>query len=350
MKSDRRLKTAAAVIVPLAVILVIAAAVLLFLNKKPAPDVSGSENGSLTEDAGSFSIPAVSQADEATDAGTTADKPTAEKTTAQQAVRIFSRLPREFYFTSGAGGWATDIWLEDDGSFTGYYHDHNAVGDSYECSFDGRFAVPEKVDDYIYSTRLESLDVKGTPGDVRYADDTTYVTVADAYGLDNPGEFLIYMPYCPLTKVAPEFLTWVRIDPEIKSAMPEGVYGIYNVGGQEGFMGRDDDSVWFSTYTYTYNGCKSELYPSYSSRSSLIFWPESGAAELSLSFAWNEVHQGRFTATDNNGTGDYDLLLDFSENMEIVNVKVTSLSGYSLEPWGGTADGTLSAAYELERR
>ena len=110
-----------------------------------------------------------------------------------------------------------------------------------------------------------------------------------------------------------------------------------------------DHSIWQNTYTYSFNSNYSELQPSYSSVSHLNFWPESGAAVLPLGFEWNSDSQTVFVASDFNGTGDYNISLDFSEDFSLVVITINSLSHFNLKPWGGTEDGWLSAEYYLEK-
>lgn len=268
---------------------------------------------------------------------------------------IFSLLPSEFVFSSGAGGWATEITLNDDGTFKGQYYDSD-MGDTgtgysngtvYICDFSGKFTMQKKINEYIYSMNLESLDVEGTSGTVYYENDIRYI-VSDPYGFDNADEFLIYLPGCPLEETSEEFLSWSFINTQIRNTIPTGVYGIYNVGGMEGFMGEDDNSLWRRTYTYSYNSYRSELQPSYYSESHLNFWPESGAATLVLGFDWSDDDQTEFIASDYRGTGEYNISLDFREDFSSVLVTVKSMSGFNLEPWGGTADGILSVEYQIQ--
>lgn len=268
---------------------------------------------------------------------------------------IFSLLPSKFVFSSGAGGWATEITLNDNGTFNGQYYDSD-MGDSgtgysngtvYICDFSGKFTMPKKINEYIYSMNLESLDVEGTSGTVYYEDDIRYI-VSDPYGFDNADEFLIYLPGCPLEETSEEFLSWSFINTQIRNTIPAEVYGIYNVGGMEGFMGEDDNSIWRRTYTYSYNSYRSELQPSYYSESHLNFWPESGAATLVLGFDWSDDDQTEFIASDYRGTGEYNISLDFREDFSSVLVTVKSMSGFNLEPWGGTADGILSVEYQIQ--
>lgn len=272
----------------------------------------------------------------------------------QENLNIFSLLPSKFVFTSGAGGWDTEITLNDDGTFIGQYHDFN-IGDSgcgynngtvYICDFSGKFTMPQKVNEYIYSMNLETLDAEGTSGTVYYENGMRYI-VSDPYGFDNADEFLIYLPGCPLEQVSEEFLSWSFINTQIRNTIPTGVYGIYNVGGMEGFMGEDDNSIWRKTYAYSYNSYRSELGPRYYYESYLSFWPESGAATLVLEFDWSNDSQTEFIASDYNGIGEYNISLDFNEDFSSVKVTLKSISGFNLEPWGGSADGTLSVEYQV---
>ena len=115
----------------------------------------------------------------------------------------------------------------------------------------------------------------------------------------------------------------------------------------EGFMGEDDNSIWRKTYAYSYNSYRSELGPRYYYESYLSFWPESGAATLVLEFDWSNDSQTEFIASDYNGTGEYNISLDFNEDFSSVKVTLISISGFNLEPWGGNADGTLSVEYQV---
>ena len=64
---------------------------------------------------------------------------------------LLETLPESFIFTSGVGGWGTDLTIAPDGTFTGSYHDsemgaigdENPNGEVYVCAFSGAFiALP----------------------------------------------------------------------------------------------------------------------------------------------------------------------------------------------------------------
>ena len=152
---------------------------------------------------------------------------------------IFEELPAEFIFTSGAGGWMTALNIADDGTFTGEYYDSNN-DEIYICNFSGRFSKPKKINDYMYSMNLESLTQEGTPGEIYYENDFKYI-VSEPYGLDNADQFYIYLPGTPIADLPDGFLSWAHLgNPPICETTPSDYYGIYNVGGEQGFVGTAD--------------------------------------------------------------------------------------------------------------
>lgn len=265
---------------------------------------------------------------------------------------FYSGLTSKFSFSSGAGGWMTVMELEDDGSFTGSFQDWDMgvrgegypKGTVYKCDFSGKFSTPEQLSQFIYSAELEYLELDGTPGDEYIEDDTRYI-YSEAYGFDDAGTFLFYLPGCPVEEIDENFLSWVRIN---SSVVPQGVFGIYNVGGMTGFCGTDRGDAWMKKFRFDFGDCRSTLILSYSSVSQLIFLPESGAAVISLNFDWEDDGRKSFLADDFKGTGKYNVDLDIDEDFKSVTVSVESLSGQSLEGWGGTPDGRLCAEYIIE--
>ena len=70
-----------------------------------------------------------------------------------------------FSFLSGAGGWSTELVINEDGTFSGVYHDSEVGsaseeypnGTYYYCSFHGKFTQPVQKDEYIYSITIENI-------------------------------------------------------------------------------------------------------------------------------------------------------------------------------------------------
>ena len=157
--------------------------------------------------------------------------------------------PLEMWFSSGVGAWWTKIVIHANGSFEGEYQDSDMGetgeeypnGTVYECKFTGYFTKPEKINDYTYSLKLESLEIQGEIGGMRIEDGILYKNSApngfmNADGTDYAKDFLLYTPNAPTAEMREEFLSWW---PEHFWAEPNGrllIYGLQNFETSDGFF------------------------------------------------------------------------------------------------------------------
>lgn len=159
---------------------------------------------------------------------------------------IFENMPSNFEFASGAGAWSTELTLNGDGSFTGYYHDSD-MGDSndaypdgtvYICNFTGKFTVPVQINDYTYSMKLESLQTEGNSGEEYYENNQRFV-YSEPYGLENANELLIYTPGSPISELPEDLTVWLNtILTSDDKELP--CFVIFSVNDQSAFVGYDD--------------------------------------------------------------------------------------------------------------
>ena len=189
----------------------------------------------------------------------------------------------EFYFSSGAGAWDTQLTIQPDGHFSGNYHDSD-MGDTgegypngtlYFCNFSGTFTNPEKVDDYTYVFQMNDLKFENTPDTEEIIDETLY-KYSEAYGLDSAEDFYMYLPGKPLDEVPEEYKSWVTTQiQESDRTLP--FYGLYNEHAEEGF----------SAYTASQN----------SSIHQLIESAEEKAAELEAELDGGNLPQQQLNQT-----------------------------------------------------
>ncbi len=148
----------------------------------------------------------------------------------------------EFYFSSGAGGWYTDVSINSDGSFEGHFQDSDMgdTGDGYPggtlyiSDFTGRFDKPEKVDDFTYKMKMSSLTIKDRP-EKEIIDDVLYVR-STAYGLDGGEEFYLYLPGAKIADLPEEYRQWVGYyNMESMKETELSFYGLYNIKEGNGF-------------------------------------------------------------------------------------------------------------------
>lgn len=161
----------------------------------------------------------------------------------ETASSVFSELPDKFIYSSGAGAWATELYLNDDGTFIGEYHDSDMGytgadypnGTVYISNYTGKFTEPQPVNEYTYSMTVEYIELEMEAGQEYYEDGTRYVT-CDASELTDAGELLVYLPGAMRNDLPEGFLSWTgygdfSVEEELQC------YGIYNQAQQLAFVG-----------------------------------------------------------------------------------------------------------------
>lgn len=152
-----------------------------------------------------------------------------------------------FVFLGGAGAWQTEVTISSDGSFKGYYSDSDMGdigsdypnGTQYVCYFSGKFSQLKKISDFEYSMECDSLSQEGTVNEETIGDDGIRYITSKPYGFDDAGEFRLYLPGMKINDLPEGFMEWVSVpretNPESGGRLP--FFGLYNVGGKEGFSG-----------------------------------------------------------------------------------------------------------------
>lgn len=142
---------------------------------------------------------------------------------------------------------STVLQIHPDGSFEGQYHDSEMGstgegypnGTMYQSNFNGQFTQPVKVNDYTYSMQIENIHYEQEIGTEEIKDDILYI-YADAYGLEEAENILIYLPGTPLSELSEEFRSWVGyydLSATTDTMLP--FYALNNEAKEEGFVGND---------------------------------------------------------------------------------------------------------------
>ncbi|MBO5999581.1 MAG: DUF1311 domain-containing protein [Lachnospiraceae bacterium] len=150
----------------------------------------------------------------------------------------------DFNFSSGAGGWGTELYIGGDGSFYGSYHDsemgeitdETPHGAYYCCDFSGQFTELKKVNDYTYSTSIARMTYEKEAGTDEIKDQIMY-HYTDPYGLDGAETIYIYLPEAKVADLPESFVGWVRMAMNYEDREQLGFYGLYNEKGEAGFSG-----------------------------------------------------------------------------------------------------------------
>ena len=127
-------------------------------------------------------------------------------------------LPKkmDMSFSSGAGGWGTEITLRKNGKFKGDYHDSDmgSTGEGYPngtvyyCVFSGQFGQIKKVDDHKYQMKLKSIRQNAEPGSAEIADNIQYIS-SEPYGVEKGKTYILYCPGYRISKLPKQAREWL---------------------------------------------------------------------------------------------------------------------------------------------
>lgn len=170
----------------------------------------------------------------------------------------------DFYFSSGAGGWGTELRIENDGYFRGSYHDSDMgdIGNGYDegtvyyCNYSGHFTAPVKVDDYTYSTTISDIKY-ADPGYEMIAGNVRYIT-SDPYGITGGKTFYIHLPNTPVSSLSEELQIWLYLQP-VSENDTINMYAFENVEEEEAFssyerpLPKDDAQSQLDIYRNSFN-------------------------------------------------------------------------------------------------
>ena len=138
---------------------------------------------------------------------------------AEETSDVFSRLEGvEWSFSSGAGGWSTDMRFLPDGSFAGEYHDSEMGefaddypnGTIYCCSFTGVMSVVEQDDENTWKVRVDELKVDESQ-EAESIDDGIRFVFSEPYGLTEGDEMVLYQPGSPIDGFTEDMRIWAHL-------------------------------------------------------------------------------------------------------------------------------------------
>lgn len=181
---------------------------------------------------------------------------------------IFSLLPDYFYFSAGAGGWWTQLYINDDGSFSGRYIDSElgyygsyyreaseyyieGLPEEYDtwynwcCDFTGRFEVVEQVSNYEFKLEVKDLKYNNTPG--TWEQETVdgeqlYYVYTEPRGMTDYGYFYLYLPGRETSDLDDECIWWIMADVnDFEEADYLKYWGLYNTYEHVAYAGMNGE-------------------------------------------------------------------------------------------------------------
>ncbi len=171
-----------------------------------------------------------------------------EAATGEDEVLLPIEQGLDMVYSSGAGAWRTNLFLNADGSFTGDYHDSEMglTGEDYdmtvvESSFKGNFTGIKKIEDYAYSMKLDKVETIMPAGEEEFehwGDGTTVrILYEEAFGIEGGEEFILYLPAAPVEELDEAFSWWNPARGDEGELL--GRYGLYNINEGAAFFTYD---------------------------------------------------------------------------------------------------------------
>ncbi len=124
----------------------------------------------------------------------------------------------DWFFESGVGGWSTELDIDTDGSFCGYYHDSEMGeageaypdGTVYYCTFSGKMSLQEQVDEYTWNVKIDSLTAEGIQGEESVEEGVHFVR-AEPYGISEGDTMRLYLPGAPVDGFTEDMCMWAHL-------------------------------------------------------------------------------------------------------------------------------------------
>ncbi len=130
--------------------------------------------------------------------------------------KLFVRFEgMEWTFSSGAGGWSTDLRIQPDGTFTGTFHDSEMGetaeeypdGTVYYCEFSGKFSAVAQEDGNTWKLHVDELRYKDEVEQETIEDGIRFVATS-SYGIELGDELTLYQPGTPLETLTESMRFW----------------------------------------------------------------------------------------------------------------------------------------------
>ena len=148
-------------------------------------------------------------------------------------------------FSSGAGGWSSELEILPDGTFTGNYHDSEMGetgegypnGSLYYSSFAGRMSLAGQVNGNVWRIRVDELKETEKRGEETIDDGIRYV-VTEPYGVSEGDEMLLYRPETSLDGFTDDMKLWAHVyDAGENPPLELHTWFLYSEKNNSGFVG-----------------------------------------------------------------------------------------------------------------
>ncbi len=166
------------------------------------------------------------------------------------APELFTEIADTYMHTSGAGAWYEAITIHEDGTFDGYYYDHDyAVDKPYDSEiywslFSGAFKNPRQIDAYTYEFTIDYLFYYRMDGDellIDYSGSTSHYTFCEV-AMPEGTSVRFVKQGAPRARINEGYASWLPYWQE-SDGMHTQVDGFYGINDERGFYRSGGDPI-----------------------------------------------------------------------------------------------------------
>ena len=170
---------------------------------------------------------------------------TAVAACAENAAPTFEQLSKlQWEFSSGVGGWSTEMQISEDGSFNAQYHDSEMGetgenypnGSVYTCEFSGQMSILDQVDEHSWKVHVDKVAADEATGKETFEDGVRYVTSDSTYGIVDGDDMVLYLPGTPVDALTEDMKMWAHLLGDDAPAELENWF-LYSAKNETGFVG-----------------------------------------------------------------------------------------------------------------
>lgn len=137
---------------------------------------------------------------------------TSDNVPVEPGMEMFAEFPDEFSLVYENRYSIIDIWLQDNGTFTGYYEMYTDEtgpeypnGTRYICDFNGKFSAPVQKSEYVYTTKITELNISSRDERIEY--EMRFPKTTEIEELQEGDEITIYLHDAMRSELSQSFLS-----------------------------------------------------------------------------------------------------------------------------------------------
>ena len=167
------------------------------------------------------------------------------------APELFAGIAGTYVHHSGIGAWYQELTIHEDGTFDGYYYDHDyAIDKPYDSEiywslYSGAFKNPRQINEYTWEFQVDYIYYYMDEGDELFTENEGYAAHYSFFEVGWPeGTTIRFVAKnAPIGRIDKEYVSWLPSWLDGSDGMHTPVDGLYGTNDKRGFYRTDAEPV-----------------------------------------------------------------------------------------------------------